>query len=92
MGYSEKFFNTFHFLGMLWKVETTKSERVLFCLFSRVRACILSHSAMSDSETPIDYSLPGSSVHGIYQVRKLKWNAISSSSRSSRPRDQIHVS
>ena len=28
---------------------------------------------------PMDSSLPGSSVHGIFQARKLEWVAISSS-------------
>ena len=28
---------------------------------------------------PVDYSLPGSSVHGIFQARILEWVAISSS-------------
>ena len=28
---------------------------------------------------PMDYSLPGSSVHGIFQVRIFEWVAISSS-------------
>ena len=37
-------------------------------------------------------SLPGSSVHGIPQVRILEWVAISFSRGSSRPRDQTHVS
>ena len=36
---------------------------------------------------PMDYSLPGSSVHGIYQARLLEWVAISSSRGSSQPRD-----
>ena len=26
---------------------------------------------------PVDYSLPGSSVHGIFQARILEWDAIS---------------
>ena len=39
----------------------------------------------------MDYSLSGSSIHGIFQVRILEWVAISSS-RSSRPRDGIQVS
>ena len=26
--------------------------------------------------SPMDYSLPGSSVHGIFQARVLKWVAI----------------
>ena len=34
------------------------------------------------------FSLPGSSVHGIFQVRILEWIAISSSRGSSWPRDQ----
>ena len=37
---------------------------------------------------PMDYSRPDSSVHGIFQARILDWIAISSSRRSSRPRDQ----
>ena len=41
---------------------------------------------------PTDYSLPGSSVHGIFQARILEWVAISSSRGSSRPRDQTCVS
>ena len=40
---------------------------------------------------PMDYSLPGSSFHGIFQARILDWVAISFS-RSSRPRDWIRVS
>jgi len=36
---------------------------------------------------PIDYSLPGSSVHGSLQARKLEWVAIPFSWRSSPPRD-----
>ena len=41
---------------------------------------------------PTDYSLPGSSVHGILQVRILEWIAISFSRGSSRPKDQTLVS
>ena len=41
---------------------------------------------------PMDYSLPGSSVHGIFQARVLKWVAISFSRGSSGPRDQTWVS
>ena len=40
----------------------------------------------------MDYSLPGSSVHGIFQVRVLEWVAISFSRESSRPRDRTWVS
>ena len=41
---------------------------------------------------PMDYNLPGSSVHGILQARILEWVAISSSRGSSWPRDRTWVS
>ena len=41
---------------------------------------------------PMDCSPPGSSVCGILQARILEWVAISSSRRSSRPKDQTPVS
>ena len=41
---------------------------------------------------PMDCSLPGSSVHGMFQARILVWVAISSSRGSSQPRDQTWVS
>ena len=41
---------------------------------------------------PMNFSPPGSSVHGILQARILESVAISSSRGSSRPRDQIRVS
>ena len=40
----------------------------------------------------MDCSLPGSSVHGIFQARILEWVAISFSRGSSQPRDQSRVS
>ena len=41
---------------------------------------------------PMDYSPPGSSVHGIPQARKLEWVAMPSSRRSSWLRDRTWVS
>ena len=41
---------------------------------------------------PMDCSLPGSSVHGIFQAIVLEWIAISFSKGSSQPRDQTWVS
>ena len=41
---------------------------------------------------PVDYSPPGSFVHGILQARTLDWAAISSSRGSSPPSDQTRVS
>ena len=40
---------------------------------------------------PMDCSLPGSSVHGILQVRILEWVFMPSSRGTSQPRDWIHV-
>ena len=40
----------------------------------------------------MDYSLLGSTVHGILQTRILEWAAMYSSRGSSRPRDWTHVS
>ena len=41
---------------------------------------------------PMDHSLPGSSVHRIFQARILEWVAVSYSKGSSQPRDQNHTS
>ena len=41
---------------------------------------------------PMDYSPPGSSVHGILQARILEWVAVPFSRGSSQPRDQTQVS
>ena len=54
-------------------------------------------SQLSCVLTLCDCSLPGPSTCGIFQTRKihfspLEWVAISSSSGSSQPRDQTHVS
>ena len=46
-----------------------------------------SHSVMSDSLWPMDYT-----VHGILQARILEWVAAPFSRGSSQPRDQIQVS
>ena len=40
----------------------------------------------------MDYSPPGSYIHGIFQARILEWVAISFSRGSSQPRDRNHVS
>ena len=41
---------------------------------------------------PMNYSLPGSSAHGISQAKILEWVAISFSRESSGPRDWAHLS
>ena len=40
----------------------------------------------------MDYSPPGSSVHGILQARILEWAVIPFSRESSQPKDQTQVS
>ena len=42
--------------------------------------------------SPMDYSSPGSSVHGVLQARILEWVAIPFSRRSSQLRDRTRVS
>ena len=37
--------------------------------------CEVAQSCLTVSD-PMDYSLPGSSVHGIFQARVLDWDAI----------------
>ena len=53
---------------------------------TRVCACVLGHSGVSDCD-PMDCSPPVSSVFGIVQATILEWVAISSSRGSSQPRD-----
>ena len=53
--------------------------------------CLVAQSCLTLCDT-VDYSPPGSSVHGVFQVKTLEWVAISSSRGSSRLRDQTLVS
>ena len=48
-------------------------------------------SVVSDSD-PMDCSLPGSSIHGIFKARVLEWVAIAFSRGSPWPRDGTQVS
>ena len=48
--------------------------------------CVLVMQSCPALCDPMDCSLPGSSVHGIFQARILEWVAISFSRGSSRPR------
>ena len=61
-------------------------------LFTAVCLCAESLQLYPTLCDPKDCSPPGSSGHGISQVRLLEWVAISSPRGSSRPRDQTCVS
>ena len=40
------------------------------------QSCPTLSNPMSDSQQPQTLSLPGSSIHGIFQARVLEWGAI----------------
>ena len=69
----------------------TLIEAALTFLSSDLCMCV-SCPVMSTLCDPMDYSPPGSSVHGILQARILEWVAIPFSRGSSQPRNQTLVS
>ena len=72
-------------------ITAVKSE--LFLEKYDVCVCVCSVTQLCPSVCDrMDCSLPGSSVHGIYQARLLEWVAMPSSRGSSWPRDQTCVS
>ena len=75
-------------LGSSW---CGRRGRCLF-FFWCVCACVLSRSLCLTLFNPTNCSPPGSSVHGISQVRILEWVAISFSRVSSQLRDWTRVS
>ena len=56
--------------------------------------CVLVAQSCLTLCEPVDYSLPGSPVHGIIQTRILEWVAIAFSRESSQPKnvEQSNVS
>ena len=64
-----------HFLLQCMKVKS-ESEVAQLCLTLSDPMC----PTLSD---PMDCSLPGSSIHGIFQARVLEWGAISFSVQAS---------
>ena len=61
-------------------------DNTTFCLCAQ----LLSHVQIFCN--PMDCTLLGSSVHGIFQARILEWVTMSSSREASQPRDRTHVS
>ena len=94
-----------HTLPAVWEkrgeigIQEHKSMLVLQCgleyvfkLFVPVCVCRPSVSVASHVrlfEATVDWSLPGSSVHGILQARILEWVAMPSSRGSSWPRIEL---
>ena len=69
----------------LWSCHSEGIKSTVRLLSVSLILCVLSHFELYDS---MDNSLPGSSVHRIFQARILQWVAISSSRGSSLPTDQ----
>ena len=64
---------------------------VLDKILSPFCVCVIAQSCLILCDLR-DYSLPGSSAHGILQARILEWVAIPFSRAFSQPRDQTQVS
>ena len=63
----------------------------VWCFKHYCCCCLVTKSCLPFCN-PMDCSLPGSSVHGIFQKSILEWIAISFSKGSSQPRDLTRVS
>ena len=79
---------------ILWQsyhVNTYSFSFILFFIFIYISISLVAQLCPTLCK-PMDYSLPGSSIHGIFQARVLEWTAIFFSRGSYRPRDQARVS
>ena len=84
--------STYHF-----NFKHKNHHRVPYCSYLLIRALKqkwTSEVAQSCPTlcNPMGCSLPGSSIHGIFQAKVLEWLAISFSRGSSQPRDWTQVS
>ena len=71
--------------------EVSQKEKDEYRVLTHIRVSEVAQSCPTLCDA-IDYSLPGSSVHGIFQAIVLEWIAISFSRGSSQPRAQTQVS
>ena len=71
-----------------WRIPWTEEPKGLWSIGSQSE---VAQSCLTLCD-PMDCSLSGSSVHGIFQARVLEWIAISFSRGLSRPRNRIRVS
>ena len=74
-------------------INSKKSMHLIFICVKNINPCLgILVCVLSVRSDPMDYSPPGSSVHGIFQARTLEQVAISSSRGSSQPRNETCVS
>ena len=73
----------------VWSLQTQNYDH--FCLRDSLKWSEVAQSCLTLCN-PMDCSLPGSSVHGIFQEIVLGWVAIFFSRGSSQPRDWAQVS
>ena len=78
-----------YYRGNLCEWYSYIQKDMFFCFLNQEEVKSLSSVRLCD---PMDCSLTGSSIHGIFQARVLEWGAIAFSRGSSRPRDWIQVS
>ena len=91
--------NRFYFLGLQnhcrWRLQLVMKLRHLL-LGRKAMTNVVKESEVTQSCPtlcyPMDCSLPGSSVHEIFQPRVLEWVAISFSRGSSQPKDRTQAS
>jgi len=79
----------FHLSNFLRWGALQSLQRLFTCVIST--ACGLVAKLCPTLCNPIDCSLPGFSVRGIFQIRTLEWVAISCSRGSSWTRDHTHI-
>ena len=81
------------FLKIFIGVELLSILCYFLCVCVCVCVCVCSVAQLCLTLcNPMECSPPGSSVHKIFQARKLEWVAILPSRRSSQPRDQTRDS
>ena len=85
-----------HRVGHDWVTKHWGELYRRICI-SYMQVCVCVHtrficSVMANFLDPVDYSLPGSSVYGLFQARILEWIATYYSRGSFQPRDWNHFS
>ena len=75
-------------LETLIQREVSQKEKSKYHMY----ACTCCHFNCVQLCDAVDYSPPGSSVHGILQLRILEWTDISYSRGSFQPRNQTRMS